>query len=47
MGSLVKCSIIIYDDFGNVLLAERGKRMKEHGGFLEKILKEKKLMKNV
>ena len=26
MGSLVKCSIIIYDDFGNVLLAERGKK---------------------
>lgn len=25
MGKVVKCSIVIYDDFNNVLIAERGK----------------------
>ena len=26
MGKVVRCSIIIYDDFDNVLIAERGKK---------------------
>ena len=27
MGKVVRCSIIIYDDIDNVLIAERGKNM--------------------
>ena len=36
MGMVKRCSIIIYDDFGNVLIAEEEKEMKELGGYLEK-----------
>ena len=31
MGMITRCSIIIYDDFGNVLIAERGKRNERNG----------------
>ena len=41
MGSLVKCSIIIYDDFGNVLLAERGKKNERTWGLFGKDIKGK------
>ena len=41
MGSLVKCSIIIYDDFGNVLIAERGKRNERKWGTFGKEVKGK------
>ena len=41
MGSLVKCSIIIYDDFGNVLIAERGKRNERTWGIFGKEIKGK------
>ena len=41
MGSLVKCSSIIYDDFGNVLLAERGKKNERTWGLFGKDIKGK------
>ncbi|MBQ5695402.1 MAG: DNA mismatch repair protein MutT [Clostridium sp.] len=36
-----RCSIIIYDDFGNVLIAERGKRSERTWGIFGKELKGK------
>ena len=37
MGMITRCSIIIYDDFGNVLIAERGKRNERKWGTFGKI----------
>ena len=36
---VTKCSIIIYDDFGNVLIAERGKRNEKTWGIFGKDIK--------
>ncbi|MCI9069285.1 DNA mismatch repair protein MutT [uncultured Clostridium sp.] len=36
-----RCSIIIYDDFGNVLIAERGKRNERKWGIFGKEMKGK------
>ena len=48
MGEVVRCSIIIYDDFDNVLIAERGKKNeRDIGGYSVKRLKVKKLTKSV
>lgn len=41
MGMVIKCSIIIYDDFGNVLIAERGKRNERTWGIFGKEIKGK------
>lgn len=41
MGMVTKCSIIIYDDFGNVLIAERGKRNERTWGIFGKEIKGK------
>ena len=41
MGMVTKCSIIIYDDFGNVLIAERGKRNEKIWGIFGKEIKGK------
>ena len=38
---VTKCSIIIYDDFGNVLIAERGKRNEKTWGIFGKDIKGK------
>lgn len=36
MGMIIRCSIIIYDDFGNVLIAERGKKNERVWGLFGK-----------
>lgn len=41
MGIVTRCSIIIYDDFGNVLIAERGKRNERTWGIFGKEIKGK------
>ena len=41
MGMITRCSIIIYDDFGNVLIAERGKRNERKWGTFGKEIKGK------
>ena len=41
MGKVVRCSIIIYDDFDNVLIAERGKKNERTWGIFGKELKGK------
>ena len=41
MGMVTRCSIIIYDDFGNVLIAERGKRNERTWGMFGKEMKGK------
>ena len=41
MGMVKRCSIIIYDDFGNVLIAERGKRNERKWGTFGKEIKGK------
>ena len=41
MGMVTKCLIIIYDDFGNVLIAERGKRNERTWGIFGKEIKGK------
>lgn len=41
MGMITRCSIIIYDDFGNVLIAERGKRSERNWGIFGKEMKGK------
>ncbi len=41
MGMVTRCSIIIYDDFGNVLIAERGKRNERTWGLFSKEMKGK------
>lgn len=38
---VTRCSIIIYDDFGNVLIAERGKRNERTWGLFSKEMKGK------
>ncbi|WP_297713695.1 DNA mismatch repair protein MutT [Clostridium sp.] len=38
---VTRCSIIIYDDFGNVLIAERGKRNERTWGMFGKEMKGK------
>ena len=38
---VTRCSIIIYDDFGNVLIAERGKRNERTWGIFGKEIKGK------
>ena len=42
MGMITRCSIIIYDDFGNVLIAERGKRNETVMGKSEKQIEKEK-----
>lgn len=39
MGKVIRCSIIIYDDFGNVLVAERGKKNDKIWGIFSKEIK--------
>ena len=41
MGKVVRCSIIIYDDFDNVLIAERGKKNERTWGIFGKEIKGK------
>ena len=41
MGMVTRCSIIIYDDFGNVLIAERGKRNERTWGMFGKEIRGK------
>lgn len=41
MGKVVRCSIVIYDDFNNVLIAERGKRADKVWGLFGKEMKGK------
>lgn len=41
MGKKVRCSIVIFDDFGNVLVAERGKKAERVWGLFGKELKGK------
>lgn len=41
MGKVTRCSIIIYDDFGNVLVAERGKKAERTWGIFGKEIKGK------
>lgn len=41
MGKITRCSIIIYDDFGNVLIAERGKKTDRTWGIFGKEIKGK------
>ena len=41
MGIVTRCSIIIYDDFGNVLIAERGKRNERTWGMFGKEIRGK------
>lgn len=41
MGNVIRCSIIIYDDFGNVLIAERGKKTERTWGLFGKEIKGK------
>ena len=41
MGKVVRCSIVIYDDFNNVLIAERGKKVDKIWGLFGKEMKGK------
>lgn len=41
MAKVIRCSIIIYDDFGNVLVAERGKKTDRVWGIFGKEIKGK------
>ena len=41
MGKVVRCSIVIYDDFNNVLIAERGKKADKIWGLFGKEMKGK------
>lgn len=41
MGKIIRCSIVIYDDFNNVLIAERGKKSDKVWGLFGKEMKGK------